>query len=112
MSSPPGAGAAPPTARRRTGLALGLIVAGALALGLACAAVPLGALAVYYRVLPPPAFAVQFGRVEFAAPCPPSEFACDEYPAFFALWRSDPQPDGSVRYRQLWFVYLHPKRPR
>ena len=89
------------------------LVTGALSLCLCvsvpCAVLPLGAMAVYERVIPPPAFSVRVAGVEFAAPCPPSEFTCEEYPAFFALWRGDPQPDGSVLYRQLWFVYLKSK---
>lgn len=104
-----------------------------LCVSVPCAMLPLGAMAVYERVIPPPTFSVKVGATEFAAPhsgerellrsspaqaplapapCPPSEFTCEEYPAFFALWRGDPQPDGSVLYRQLWFVYLKTKRNR
>lgn len=102
--------------RRRTRQRVAWLVAGVMGLcvvvGVPCALLPLGAVAVYERVIPPPTFSVKVGATEFAAPCPPSELICDEYPPFFALWRGDQQPDGSVEYRQLIFIYLNPKRQR
>jgi len=96
--------------RMRAGLGVGLVVSASLALAGLCAGVGLSGLAVYHRILPPPAFSVRLGDVEIAAPCPPSEIVCEKYPAFFAVWRGARQPSGSMKYRLMWFVYLSPKR--
>lgn len=96
--------------RLRAGVSVGLVVSASLLLAGLCAGVGLSGLAVYHRVLPPPAFSVRLGDVEIAAPCPPSEIVCEKYPAFFAVWQGTLQPGGSMKYRLRWFVYLSPKR--
>jgi hypothetical protein len=83
-----------------------------LALGLLLAAVPLSAVAIQNRLIAPPSFAVRVGGVEFAAPCPSRGFICDHPLPWYAIWRGDDQPDGSITYRQLYFIYLKPARRR
>jgi hypothetical protein len=94
------------TQRGARALVLGL----ALALGLLLAACPMGLLAIQQRVLAPPAFAFRIGNVEFAAPCPTRVFVCDEGTPWYAIWRSEDLPDGSIKGRHLFFMYLRPKR--
>src|SRR5690349_13422974 len=83
-----------------------------LTLGLLLAACPLGALAIQHRLIVPPHFSVRFRSVEIAAPCPSRGFICDEPLPWYAVWRGDDQPDGSITYRQLYFIYLKPVRRR
>jgi hypothetical protein len=80
-----------------------------LTLGLLLAACPLSVVAIQQRMIPPPSFAVRLGSVEIAAPCPPRVFICDESTPFYAVWRGDDEPDGSITYRQLFFMYLKPR---
>ena len=61
--------------------------------------------AVHQRLIAPPAFAVRLGRYELRAPCPRG-ILCDEFTPFYALWWGEPQPDGSIQYQELFFVYL------
>lgn len=84
----------------------------AIALTLLLAACPLGVLAVQHRVISPPAFAFTIGQVEFAAPCPKRRFVCPPPLPWYAIWRGDPEPDGTVTYRQIFFMYLRPNRRR
>ena len=91
---------------RRRAVVLGL----GLMFGLLLAACALSAIAMHQRVIPPPAFAIRLGHVEIAAPCPPRGFSCDESLPWYAIWRGDDEPDGSITYRQLFFVYLRPTR--
>jgi hypothetical protein len=83
-----------------------------LTLGLLLAACPLGALALQHRLIAPPQFSVRFGSVEIAAPCPRRGFICDHPLPWYAVWWGDDQPDGSITYRQLYFIYLKPVRRR
>lgn len=69
------------------------------------------AVAVHQRFIPPPAFAIHLGPVEFAAPCPPPMSVCDESTPFYALWHGVEQPNGTMRYHYLFFIYLAPERP-
>lgn len=95
--------------RRRHQLGLiGLSVC--VTLGLLLAACPLSVLAVQQRVIEPPRFAIRVAGVEFAAPCPAQGFDCSGPLPWYAIWRGDDQPDGSITYRQLYFIYL--KRAR
>ena len=89
-----------------------LVIGLSLTLVLLLAGCLLSAVAIQQRVLPPPAFAARLGRVEIAAPCPPQTFICDESTPFYAIWRGDIQPDGTIRYRELFFMYLRPTRRR
>ncbi|MEP7359609.1 MAG: hypothetical protein ABI847_20320 [Anaerolineales bacterium] len=88
-----------------------LIQAGLIAASLLAAllAVALGAaaLALHQGWLHPPPFEVKVGRVEFSAPCPAQGFDCDPTLPYYAVWRGDPQPDGTIRYRLLYFSYLN-----
>ena len=86
----------------------GLIAAGLL-LALLAGAVGLGVWAFQEGRLHPPAFEVKFGRIELSAPCPAQGFDCDTRQPYYAIWRGDAQPDGSTRYRLVYFIYL--KRP-
>ena len=95
--------------RSRRG-ARALVLGVALMLGLLLAACPLSLLAVQQRVIAPPAFAFRVGNVEFAAPCPTREFICDEGTPWYAIWRTEDMPDGKTIGRQLFFMYLRPKR--
>jgi hypothetical protein len=81
-------------------------------LGLLLAACPLSIVAVQQRLITPPHFAVRVGNIEFAAPCPARGFNCDGPLPWYAIWRGDDQPDGSITYRQLYFIYLKPVRRR
>lgn len=94
------------TARFQQALVIGLSLL-LLFLLLACL---LSAVGVHQRLIPPPAFAVRLGPVEFAAPCPPQMSVCDESTPFYALWHGVELPDGTMRYRYLFFVYLAPER--
>ncbi|HNP70972.1 MAG TPA: hypothetical protein PLO33_04090 [Kouleothrix sp.] len=89
---------------------LTVLVGLGMALVLLLAACPLSLLAVQQRVIRPPAFAFEVGGVEFAAPCPRRGFVCDEGTPWYAVWRGDPEPDGSITYRQLFFMYLRRQR--
>ncbi len=69
--------------------------------------------AVEYRLIRPPAFSFQYGPVIISAPCPKhGGFICDESTPFYTIWRGEFQRDGSVSYRQLFFMYLQPVRKR
>ena len=81
-------------------------------LGLLLAACPLGVVAVQQRVIEPPRFAVRVGSVEIAAPCPARGFECTGPLPWYAIWWGDDQPDGSITYRQLYFIYLKSNRTR
>ncbi len=74
-----------------------------LALILLLAACPLGVVAVKNRVIAPPSFSFRFGRVEIAAPCPTRVFICPHPMPWYAIWRSDEGPNGSIKFRQLFF---------
>lgn len=94
------------TARSQQALLIGL----SLLVGILLFTCLLSAVAVHQRFIPPPAFAVRLGPVELAAPCPPQMSVCDESTPFYALWHGVELPDGTMRYRYLFFVYLAPAR--
>lgn len=98
----------PPAPRRYLAPLIGL----GIVLLLVLAACPLGVLAVQQRAIAPPSFAFNIGEVEFAAPCPKRGFVCYQPLPWYAIWRGDPEPDGTVTYRQLFFMYLRPSRQR
>jgi len=81
-------------------------------LALLLAACPLSVVAIQQRVIEPPRFAVRVGHVEIAAPCPAQGFICDGPLPWYAIWWGDDQPDGSITYRQLYFIYLKSNRRR
>lgn len=85
-----------------------LLAGMALALALLLASCPVGMVLVQRRVVRPPAFAFQIGETEIAAPCPTRGFICDDTFLWWAIWRGDPEPDGTTTYRQLFFMYLEP----
>jgi hypothetical protein len=87
-----------------------LVLGVTMALGLLLAACPMSLIAIQQRVIAPPAFAFRLGNVEFAAPCPTREFICDAGTPWYAIWRTEDMPDGTTIGRQLFFVYLRPKR--
>jgi hypothetical protein len=95
--------------RRRHQLGL-VVLSVCLTLGLLLAACPLSAVAIQQRVITPPRFAMRVGSIELAAPCPPRALICDGPLPWYAIWWGDDQPDGSITYRQLYFVYLKPAR--
>jgi hypothetical protein len=94
----------------RNRLALVAIICVCLMLSLLTAGCWLSVAGVYERVVPPPAIALQLGSVEFDAPCPAHGFDCDPTLPFYSIWRGDQQPDGSILYHQLYFVWLKPHR--
>ena len=87
----------------------GLALAGLMLL-LAVATCALAATSLRLGVVQPPAFSVRVGTVELAAPCPQA-FSCDVNQPYYAIWRGDPQPDGSVKFSELYFVWLKGRRP-
>ena len=87
-----------------------LILGLALALGLLLAACPMSLLAIQQRVIAPPKFAFRIRNVEIAAPCPTRVFICDEGTPWYAIWRTEDMPDGSTIGRQIFFMYLRPRR--
>jgi hypothetical protein len=87
-----------------------LVIGLTLALGLLLVACPMSLLAIQQRVIAPPAFAFRIGNVEIAAPCPTRVFICDEGTPWYAIWRTEDMPDGSIIGRQIFFMYLRPKR--
>jgi hypothetical protein len=95
--------------RHQLGL-IGLSLCVTLALLLAVC--PLSVIAVQQRVIEPPRFALRVGSVEIAAPCPAQGFICDGPLPWYAIWWGDDQPDGSITYRQLYFIYLKSNRQR
>ena len=84
----------------------GLIAASVL-LAVLAGAVGVAALALHQGWLHPPPFSVKVGRMELSAPCPAQGFHCDPKLPYYAIWRGDPQPDGSTRYRLVYFTYLN-----
>ncbi len=95
----------PDRGRRRQRVLLALM---GLLLLLLLAACPVGMVLVQQRIVRPPAFAFQIGDTEIAAPCPSRGFICDDTFLWWAIWRGDPEPDGTTTYRQLFFMYLKP----
>ena len=91
-------------------LRLALVISLGLTIAVLLAACVLSGVAVHQRLIPPPAFAVQVGDVEFSGPCPPKGQMCDKYPPFYAIWRGETLPDGSILYHQVFFIYLSPTR--
>ena len=83
-----------------------------IALVLLLASCPLSVVAVQHRIISPPAFAFTIGEVEIAAPCPRRKFICPPPLPWYAIWRGDPEPDGSMTYRQIFFIYLRPQQRR
>ncbi len=81
-------------------------------LGLLLAACPLSIVAIQQRVITAPRFAVRVGSVELVAPCPTRRLSCDDPLPWYAIWRGDDQPNGSITYRQIYFIYLKPARRR
>lgn len=100
----------PTTSRPRRYLAV--LIGLGITLALVLAACPLGILAVQQRAIAPPTFAFNLGKVEFAAPCPTRGFICHQPLPWYAIWRGDPEPDGTTTYRQLFFMYLKPNQRR
>jgi hypothetical protein len=89
-----------------------LIAALSLMLVVLVAACPVGVVAVQNRVVAPPSFALRFGSTEIAAPCPTRVFICPQPMPWYAIWQSEERLDGSITFRQLFFMYLAPvKRP-
>ena len=72
---------------------------------------PLTVVAVQQRVIPPPAFTVRLGNAEIVAPCP-GKIQCDESTPYFGVWWGRAQRDGSVNYRQVFFMYREPVNRR
>jgi hypothetical protein len=101
----------PYNSRRRHQLGL-VVLSVCVTLGLLLAACPLSIVAIQQRVIAPPRFAVRIGTVELAAPCPPRALICDGPLPWYAIWWGDDQPDGSITYQQLYFIYLKPARHR
>jgi len=91
--------------RLRVALVVGLSVALAATI-LACL---LGVAGYKQRLLSPPSFVVRIGQVEYSAPCPARGLICSKSPPFYAIWRAEEQPDGSINYRELFFIYRGPK---
>jgi hypothetical protein len=84
----------------------------AILLALSLVACPLGALAIRYEMLTPPPFAVRLGDIELSGPCPPPMIHhCGMGLPYYAVWRSEPQDDGSTTYHMVYFTYL-PRPPR
>jgi|SRR5581483_9214462 hypothetical protein len=87
------------------------LVAVCLAVLMLLAALPVTIVGIQQRVIPPPRFAFKIGQVEFAAPCPiHTRLECDQPLPWYAIWRGDPEPDGTITYRQVFFLYLRPNR--
>lgn len=97
-----------PEHRRR----LTLLISLGMALVLLLAACPLSVVAVQQRVIRPPEFAFTIGGVDFSAPCPTHGLVCEEEQLWYAIWRGDLEPDGSITYSQLFFLYLRPNKRR
>jgi hypothetical protein len=97
---------------RASRLAQAGLIAGSILLALLVGAVGLGVWALREGRLHPPPFEVKLGRVELSAPCPMQGFDCDPTLPYYAIWRGDGQPDGSIRYRLLYFTYLKHPDPR
>lgn len=89
-----------------------LLISLGTALVLLLAACPLSLVAVQQRLIRPPQFAFTIGGVDFSAPCPTRGLICDDGTPWYAVWRGDVEPDGSITYRQLFFMYLRPYRRR
>ena len=101
----------PDHSRRRPQLGL-ITLSVCVTLGLLLAACPLSVVAIQQRVIAPPHFAVRVGNIEIAAPCPPRALICDGPLPWYAVWWGDDQPDGSITYRQIYFIYLKSNRRR
>ncbi len=97
------AAARPPNYSR---LAQAGLIAASLMLAVMAGAVGVAALALHQGWLHPPSFSVKVGRIELSAPCP-ARLDCESKQRYYAIWRGDPQPDGSVRYRLVYFTYLN-----
>jgi hypothetical protein len=66
-------------------------------------ALALTVVAIQQRALELPVFSVRLGRVQFTGPCPTPTPSCDDANGFYAVWRGDDQPDGSVLFHELFF---------
>ncbi|HLE29938.1 MAG TPA: hypothetical protein VI793_17560 [Anaerolineales bacterium] len=86
-----------------------LVIGLSVTLVLLLVACLVSAVAIQQRVIPPPSFALRLGRVEIIAPCPRG-ILCDQSTPFYAIWQGEVQPNGSIQYRELFFVYLKPTR--
>lgn len=89
-------------------LAQAIIIGLSLMLALVTAACPLGVLAVQRRAILLPPFTLRLGALEFSGPCPARGFECDATVPYYSIWRGHEQPDGSVHYEMLFFMYLEP----
>ena len=88
------------------------LMALAVVLLMVLAACPLSVVAIQQRLITPPTFTVDIGEVEFAAPCPNRRVSCPPPLPWYAIWRGDREPDGSITYRQIFFIYLKPDKRR
>ena len=89
-----------------------LVIAASLLLVLTMAALVLGVVAIEQRAVPLPAFSVRIGHVQFGAPCPSPAFECDVVTNYYAIWRGDDQPDGTIQFHEIFFTYLPHKNRR
>ena len=105
----PESNAAPPS--QSHWLPQALIISLSVTLVLLLVACLVSAVAIHQRMIPPPNFALRLGHVEIIAPCPRG-ILCDESTPFYAIWQGEMQPNGRIRYRELFFVYLKPTRHR
>ncbi len=68
------------------------------------------AFALQQQALPLPTFSVKVGKVQFAAPCPQA-FQCDINQPYYAIWRGDDLPNGTIHFQELYFTWLPKKHP-
>jgi hypothetical protein len=97
---------------RRLNLNVVLIVATVLfvAVFFVCLMGAASAVAIQQRVITAPNISLRLGGLEIAAPCPPQGFICDESTPFFAVWLGRDRPDGTVNYKEIFFMYLSKMR--
>jgi hypothetical protein len=95
------------TLRRARTIAVALL---ALLLALLIGSCLLGLLAIRQGLLAPPPFALRLGDMELAGPCPPRMGAqCGQGLPYYAIWRGQPEDDGSTTYHLIYFTHL--RRP-
>jgi len=97
---------------RRLNLNVVMIVAIVLLVGVffVCLMGAAGAVAIQQRVITAPSVSLRLGGLTVAAPCPPQGFICDESTPFFAVWLGRDRADGSVNYKEIFFMYLSKMR--
>ena len=87
-----------------------LLIGAGLMLVATMAAFALAAFAIQQRAIDPPRFSVHIGNIQYGAPCPSPAFNCDVHLNYYAVWRGQQLPNGTVHFTEVYFTWLPRKR--